>query len=397
VNDKDVYDSMYTNESTLCFQCISVNNGYGCFALEESSDCKESYFSYQLLGCDHCIFSSNLSNKSYYAFNAPVSKEEFETIKQKYLNGSYTAWQKGWQKYLDMREDFVKRFAHNLNCENVTGDHLYNCRNCDDVFESFDAEDCLNSVSMASSKDVQNTYSAGWMGCEVVYSSSVMRGCKMCAFCTYTWFSSDMTYCDSCVSCDNCFGCIGLKHKKFCILNKQYSELEYRDLLPKIIEHMKSISEWGQMMPAKYFPYAYNESAAQDFFPLQKEEAVKLGYRWFDYEAPPLKVGKTIPASRLPDNLTDTPDDILSWAIECDVTGRPFKIVLQELKFYREYGLPIPRLHPFERHRQRMALRNPLQLFERQCGECGDGLRSSYAPDCPDTIYCEKCYLNSLD
>ena len=62
VDDKDVFDSLITNGSTLCYYCSNVNDSYQCFFVEESMNCKESYFCHQMHGCDHCIFSSNLAN-----------------------------------------------------------------------------------------------------------------------------------------------------------------------------------------------------------------------------------------------------------------------------------------------------------------------------------------------
>jgi hypothetical protein len=47
-----------------------------------------------------------------------------------------------------------------------------------------------------------------------------------------------MIYCDSCDACKNCFGCTGLKHKEYCILNKQYTPEEYEQKVSKIIDKM---------------------------------------------------------------------------------------------------------------------------------------------------------------
>ncbi len=53
--------------------------------------------------------------------------------------------------------------------------------------------------------------------------------------------------------------------------------------------------------------------------------------------APVPKVEKTIPASKLPEDIIKIPDDVLNWAIECEVTKRPFRIIKQELEFYRKH------------------------------------------------------------
>jgi len=107
-------------------------------------------------------------------------------------------------------------------------------------------------------------------------------------------------------------------------------------------------------------------------------------------------VEKTIPAEKLPALIKDIPDDILNWAIECEETKKPFKILKQELAFYRKMNLPIPHFHPDERHKRRMASRNPRKLWKRECGKCGLEIETTYAPEKPEKVYCEKCYLKEV-
>jgi len=95
----------------------------------------------------------------------------------------------------------------------------------------------------------------------------------------------------------------------------------------------------------------------------------------------------------LPDSIDDIPDDVVNWAIECEVTKRPFRIIKQELDFYRKMKLPIPHFHPDERHRRRMAIRNPRKLWKRECGKCGKEIQTSYSPERSEKVYCEECYL----
>jgi len=61
------------------------------------------------------------------------------------------------------------------------------------------------------------------------------------------------------------------------------------------------------------------------------------------------RVEKTIPASKLPSDISEIPDDILNWAVECEITKKPFRIIKQELEFYRKHSLPIPKRHPDQR------------------------------------------------
>ena len=68
-------------------------------------------------------------------------------------------------------------------------------------------------------------------------------------FCQGNWASSNVFYCDLVMDVEDCFGCVNLKRNKNCILNKQYSEGEYKKLALKVIEHMKETGEWGEFFP----------------------------------------------------------------------------------------------------------------------------------------------------
>ena len=398
VDVESTLDSCYNiaGKSTLCYQCIDFGSCYQCVGLKDCYNCIDCHFSFQLRGCKNCIYCSNLSNKEYCIDNEACSKQEFEKKKAEILNGSHAQWKKNEARFFDVRANAIHRAAYLINCENVVGDHLLNSRNCENCFDGDDDEDCSNCISLNHAKDVHSCHSAGWPGCELLWNCSVSRGCIDMAFCRYMWTCSDMRYCDSCQASKHGFGCIGLQHKDFCIFNKQYSEEQFKTLRQKLIEHMKRTGEWGKYFPYQTLPFAYNESAAQDYFPLSKEEAIRKGFRWRDIEEEPPDVKKIVPADKLPDSINDIPDDILDWAIACSATGKPFRIIKQELDFYRRMRLPLPRLHPEERHRRRMAMRNPYMLWKRSCANCQNNIQTTYSPDRTEIVYCERCYLETV-
>ncbi len=78
--------------------------------------------------------------------------------------------------------------------------------------------------------------------------------------------------------------------------------------------------------------------------------------------------------------------------MKCEVTGKPFKIIRQELAFSIEHSLPIPTRHPDQRYRERMDMRNPRILHERTCQECQKAIMTTYAPERPEKVLCEECY-----
>ena len=85
-------------------------------------------------------------------------------------------------------------------------------------------------------------------------------------------------------------------------------------------------------------------------------------------------------------------DTLLAGVIKCEVTAKPFKIIKQELAFYIENKLPIPTKHPDQRHADRMKLRNPRELHERNCAECQKKMVTTYGADRPEKVVCEECY-----
>ncbi len=167
--------------------------------------------------------------------------------------------------------------------------------------------------------------------------------------------------------------------------------------------------EWGEFFPSSLSPFGYNETVAMEYYPLDRRDVSqkhlypngKLIFNWSDYEPPFPKVEKIIPASKLPDDITKIPDDILNWAImpDDDVGNDrvvPFRIIKQELEFYRKHNLPIPKKHPDQRHLDRMKLRNPRKLYERKCDKCGVAMMTTYSNERKEIVYCEKCYEKEI-
>lgn len=213
------------------------------------------------------------------------------------------------------------------------------------------------------------------------------------------------------------FGCYGFSNRKYCILNKQYSKADYEALVPKVIAHMNAMPyvdamgreyRYGEFFPSEISFFAYNESLAQQYFPLTKEEALAHGYRWRDPEEKHHAVTKEPDA--LPDHIKDTDASILKDVIDCEHKGTcneqcfgAFRIIPGELDFLKAMNLPLPRLCPNCRHYGRLHARDLIALHSRTCmcrtpghahGDrpCGNTFETSYAPDRPEIIHCEECY-----
>lgn len=392
-NCKDCMDLLFCNRMEMCYECVDSQDCTLSNYLELCSNVTESFFAFDCRGGKNLVGCVSLRNRKNHILNQPAPNGEArETIQRLKNDPKFFAEFK--KKYEDLKARLPKRDAWTVNTENCSGNYIVDCKNVRNAYSVKNCEDCSYIYEAKDVKDGCDVTRIG--GGEMIYEVKGAVDLKFGKFCNLTYQSDNCAYCDNCHASHYCFGCMSLKQGNFCILNKKYKPDEYKKLVPKIIEHMKKTGEYGEFFPVKLSPFGYNETKAQEFYPLTKKEAEKRGWKWSDYETPVSKDIKTIPASRLPDNVKDVPDEILKWAIECEETGKPFKIIPQELKFYRAKGLPIPHFSPKVRHQKRVALQNPRNLHERKCDECQKDIRSTYAPDRPEKVYCEECYLKTV-
>ena len=73
----------------LCYEIITCINCYQTLFSQNCEDCVGVYFSYGLRGCNNCFGCVNLHKSSYYIFNKPYSKEEYETKLKSFRVDSY--------------------------------------------------------------------------------------------------------------------------------------------------------------------------------------------------------------------------------------------------------------------------------------------------------------------
>ena len=228
-------------------------------------------------------------------------------------------------------------------------------------------------------------------------SLSPANGHKM----LFVYFSvgwENMLYSYLCFSCKNCFGCVGLQHKQYCIFNKQYSKEEYEKLVPKIIEHMQSNGERWTFFDSSLTPYGYNETIAFEYMPLTKEEALARGYKRQDNNYDPIipDWATLLTGDQIPTDISIVSDDILNTIFICEDSKRPFRIIKQELDFYRKHKLPLPRKHPDVRHQIRLDQRPWRSFHLKNCDKCKKEMISMFPQDYKWTVYCSSCYQRVL-
>lgn len=408
---RDAYDSYITDNSDHIYECLHSNRLYRTSFGYFSDECLDSAFLYNCLGCSDCFGCVNLRKKKYCLFNEQLTKEEYRARRVEWDLGSFRKLTEAQEKFRALYLATPQRYAHILNGQNVTGDVIRDAKNCQTCFSALDGvENCkylyFGGLNLKDSMDI----SAGGDMAELLYEVfGVTSNASRCYFCAGGGNCRNTYYCDWATNSSDLFGCVSLKNKKYCILNKQYSKEEYESLLPKIKQQMMDapyvdqkgrIYKFGEFFPTELSAYAYNESWAFPWYPLAKQKVLSEGWRWQEPSERSYTV--TLFAEDLPDHIQDVPDSIVQETIRC--AGNPnsdisrcataFRITPQELAFYRDMNLALPRSCPACRYFERLKWRKGFILYHRKCQQagCQNEFETAFSPDSPEIIYCESCY-----
>ncbi|MFA5948492.1 MAG: hypothetical protein WC806_06050 [Candidatus Gracilibacteria bacterium] len=429
VGSEDVYYSYSTDGSKNCFDCSILTKSENCYEniegfqnynssfLIRSRDCLDSSFLFDCANCQKCFMSSNLRNGRYVFYNKQLSKENYEEKLKNVDFGSIKTLRALKAEFSNLTEKSIHKFANLTKVTNCMGDDINNSKDTQYSFNIHDAENCKYFIRGFFMKNAMDIF-VGQSG-ELDYESigPGLNSFKV-IFSMFCYNDTrEVSYSNDVQNSSNLFGCNGIRNKEYCILNKQYSKESFEALRTKIIQHMNDVPyidhkgriyKYGEFFPLEFSPFGYNETVAQEFFPLTSEVAVKSGYNWQIEEAKN-RPQPTILPEGLTDHIKDVDDSILKEIIGCahkvecheQCTG-VFKIVQPELDFYRRMNLPLPKLCPNCRHYERLKQRNPFKLWHRQCmcdknhshhtGKCSNEFETSYSPDRPEIIYCEQCY-----
>ncbi len=439
-DSRDCVDCFNVHKSELTYDSIDSIDCYRVQYCQECRLCRDSIFLFDCRNCTDCIGCVGLRNKQYFILNRPYAKEQYEDELQK-LGLNTTAGLSAFAvRFGEIMKDSVREAEIETNCVGSSGNWLTDCKDVLDSYQSRKVEGGKYLLSVIDAKDCMD-YSYWGRGTELIYeTSNCGYNASRIRFVNESWDSChDLTYCDNCYASENCFGCVGLRSKQYCILNKQYTKEEYEKLIPKIITHMNSmpyadscgrIYKFGEFFPTELSASPYNKTAAYENFPLGKKEIEEQGYTWEDSKEKEYATTKSW--RDLPEDIAAVGDEILKEVILCETQDevrtkdvieersctKAYRITPEELTFYKKIGIPLPHRCFNCRHYARFKKRNPLKLWKRTCqcsgttsengtyrniashqhgaGKCSNEFETSYAPERPETVYCESCYQSEV-
>ena len=433
---KDCYDVLSCAKCESSYELLESAGCYKAYFSEDCTDCVNVYFSKNLINCNNCFSCVNLRHKKYHIFNQPYSKEEyFKKLKGLHI-GSYKNIQEFKTQARELRLKYPVKYIHGLKNVNVSGDYIYNSKN---------ALYCYRAVGIENSKHCQfitlkpvsdcYDYTEWGNNASLIYESlNTGMGVNNSKFNHQSWENCrNIEYTCLCISSSDSFGCISLQNGRYCILNKQYAKSEYEALREKIINQMNAmpyidkkgrIYKYGEFFPPETSPWGYNETTANEFFPLDRKQIEAAGYNWIDIALYKGSYQPTIKAKDLPDDIKNINDSILNEIIECEKCLKVFRVIKQEFDFYKKESIALPRKCPDCRYLERFNKMNLPRLYSGKCQcagqmselkdqisdfryqntashfhgkeHCPNEFETTYAPERPEIVYCEKCYQEEV-
>lgn len=420
---KDSFELYDSRDLEQCYEGVEIDDSSRVFFSFDCEQCNDVWFSKDLGGCTNCFGCVNLRNKSYHIFNVPYAKEEYFAKVKGLLSGSYSDFLHVKKQVSEAWLGYPVKFMHGSQNVNVSGEHIQNSKNVHASYSIHGGENLKYCQQIAESVEDSYDYTSWGDGTSLIYESIVTGAqCSGIKFSYDCWPGSrNLEYCISCRSSSDCFGCIGLRKKQYCIFNVQYTKEEYFVSREKIIAHMHEIPyqdergriyRYGEFFPMEFSPFAYNETMANDFLPLTPEDAATLGFIWREREVREYAI--TLPAAQIPDAIHDVSDDVVKEIIGCASCGRAYRVIPSEVLFCKKNHIPLPRNCIECRFKNRFKLVNPPKFWHAKCqcagaadsrgiyqneaghthgsAQCPNEFETSYAPGCPEIVYCEECY-----
>lgn len=420
LNEKceNAYESSYCIESYKIFYSDFVEGG---------SDC---YFCYDIQGSQYCIWCVGISGKQYHIFNEEVTKREYEETLANILS-SQKNLESFRKKYENFKKNFPRKNLRNIWSENSYGNTIRYSKDMTACFGAIWLEKGYYSTIVWLESNNLVSCASGWSGSSYVYQTVWFSASNNSAFNCFG-SGNQCFYNYDCRDSEHCMFSVGLINQKYCIFNKQYSEKEYFRIKETLIKKLEKEWIWGEFFQSELSLFPYNDSPANDYYPVEKivyldekknviktevwssngvgtvyilepenfiseaildlqwKEKIKIKWRTREVEYDIPDKADILKGENIPE-IQDVSDGIVDTVILCEVSGRPYRIISQELDFYKKYKLPLPRRHPEIRFQKRFQKSPKNTLYLRACVECKEEVLTAW--DKWD-IVCEVCYLS---
>ncbi len=393
---RNIMDSLVITDSEFVYKSVFSNHLYKVFFAYFSINCTDSMFLFDCRNCTNCFGCVNLRNAKYCVYNKQFSKEEYEIFMSEVYPLTATKISSFEEKFWQLVKTLPMNGTRNVASVDVFGVNIKNSKNLLDVIDANNSENVRHSDGVVLHKDSMDILFSGGSSSVIYMSTNIGSHSTRVKFSTSSKFCADCEFVFNSKNLNNCFMCFGLQNKSYCVFNKQYSPEEYFKIVDNIKTKMLGRGEYGDGLGLEFSAQAYNFSIAHFAYPLNTKEINMLG--GYEAKEPETNVGniEIIKYADLPQNIDETPLDILKKAILCEKSNRPFRITASEFQFYKAMKLPLPNIHPLLRIEKILKLVKTGKKYKATCVKCGEKIETVFDPEDKYIFYCEKCYQQEI-
>src|SRR3989338_1188472 len=198
-NSKNCFNSAAAGFCELCFDMRNGWKNNRCVGTINTTDSLDSCFLRDSINCKDCFASANLRNAQYQIFNKQLTKEEYTKEMKKWDLGSYSVYQEAKRRAQEHWRLFPPWPIKDSWSENISGNYVFQSRNCQHCFEVIGAENS-KYLFMVPEGPITETYDiSGWgEGMELSYecASAVLNPSRV-KFCNYS--EDKISECEYCV------------------------------------------------------------------------------------------------------------------------------------------------------------------------------------------------------
>ena len=243
-------DCSYSRGCEDSYECIDSKNCFNSSYLQDCEDCGNCSYCFDCQNLKDCFACIGLWRKQYYIYNKPYPKEKYLETIDKLKKKSPEELRKLFKEVKKNRPHVAMRENHNEGI--CTGDYVYNSSNSQFCFDSEHCRDSSYLNNAINCYDCMDISFAGEPPLQSCYEIMSGMGLTDSVFCSTCWHGKNLEYCEYCFECEYCFGCVGLKKRKFYILNVAYSPDEYFKKIDEIKKSMKEEGTYGRWFNSAY-------------------------------------------------------------------------------------------------------------------------------------------------
>lgn len=173
----------------------------------------------------------------------------------------------------------------------VNSKNAYMCfwnNNIEDTYYTEESRFIKNSSDIWWSSEIEKSYEC--IDCSNIYNSKYCYNSSNC---------SNVIFCKKCYNCHDCFMCYWIDNKKYCIMNKEYSEEEYKNKMKeidlsdydKLLSYKQLFKDFELTLPHMNFQtsnslnciwdYVYNSKNSSNCFNIVWVSDCKNLYEWW--------------------------------------------------------------------------------------------------------------------